>query len=274
MSLYRKCVWIVSSLALMLWSLHCSPVDAQVGIGFGVGVGVGVRGRSSVRVGVGRYGRRVVRRPYRTVDPYGRVIVGRRGRWVDTQPYAAPQYASPQPQSGYYQSAAPYQGGAATSQVVDQQPFPTESDLSAMDEGSLLGALDDVSTRLQARLARFDSAASWHRFLQLPPDMFNQEVDGVVTPIVRVAELQKTLANFDKAAAEPQYAKIAQLPSFVATHLALREVLSRYSTEQNGPVQDEDPFADELRQETLPSPNPQPNTTSRERSILMRTTRS
>lgn len=124
---------------------------------------------------------------------------------------------------------------APTSQVAEptpssEQALPSEADLQAMDDGSLLNALLDVTGRLDGDLARFNTGAQWRTFLQLPADAVPAPTNNQV--VLGMSSLKTTLGRFDKIAADSAYRSINGLGSFVASHAALAEVVARFGSRQ------------------------------------------
>jgi len=222
-----------------------------------------------VRVQVGPYGGVSVRAPFVAVDPGGvRVGVGRRHAPV-------PQYGAPHPA---YRPAQPVPVARIDNHPFPPQPFPTAEQIVAMDDGMLLATLREMNDRLDARLTGFNTGKSWRRYLRIPEDAL-----GVVSssPAIRLDVLQQKLTHFHNVAANPEFATIARLPSFIATHLALDQVVNRYGNSHGGPQLIQPPNgsakpaerAAENPKEVLPTPAVKPQATLGERSILRRTAR-
>lgn len=119
--------------------------------------------------------------------------------------------------------------------------FPSDSELAAMDDAELGQALRSISARLHERLSRFDTGASWQRYLRLPETAF------AYSSSERREALVKTLDRFDHVASDPQYSMVARLPALVAMQAALTEALSRL---------DKSPTAGDSPSEDLPLPAP------------------
>ena len=86
---------------------------------------------------------------------------------------AAPPYGAQAPAAGYagpYGAGPRYAPGATTASVDPRFAFPTPEQLASLDDGTLLNAVLDVTGRLDADLARFDTGAGWRKFLRLPED--------------------------------------------------------------------------------------------------------
>jgi len=114
-------------------------------------------------------------------------------------------------------------------------PLPTEGELRAMDDSSLLNAVVGLATRLDADLGRFTSAASWRNYLRLPDDALPPPSDdGRVA--LGMNSLMQTLARFESAVANPTYVQISGLPSFAAMHAALEETVRRFAGESTPAV--------------------------------------
>ncbi|MCG8449651.1 MAG: hypothetical protein MI725_08735 [Pirellulales bacterium] len=235
----------------VLTCLWPNASEAQIVRRF-AGGGVQIRA-PFVRVNVGPYGGTSVRAPFTAVDPSGRVHVGIGARLLPPPVYAAP------PQ-------------AVSAQPV--RPLPRQEELAVMDEVTLLDALRDATYRLDHRLARLTTGAGWQRHLIIPPEILGQP--GSLPSVLQIDELQKLLARYDKVSTNPEYAKIAGLPSFVATHAALREFIARFVGPQQGqPVGGETTPAEvgpNDGQEILPTPAPaeKSEATRGEHSILKR----
>jgi len=256
----------------LLFSFSLSA-DAQIVRRYARG-GVAVRA-PFVRVDVGPGGATSVRAPFVAIDDPGGVYIGRRGR--------RRLYAQQQPAAGY---GAPYQEPTLAAQptYVDAYPLPTTEQLAAMNDLELINTVWDLSARLDARFARFDTGDSWQRYLGFPANAFSKP--GVQPVEIRLDALVKTLARFDSVSDNPEFAKIAGLPIFIATKAALRQAVERFqsgSVREGGPqmVDPSDPFpapsdsepADP--NEVLPTPEPTTRAaaTRGERSILKKSTR-
>ncbi len=165
----------------------------------------------------------------------------------------------------------------------EERSFPTKAELAALDDAMLLNALLDATSRLNARLARLTTGAGWQRYLRLPADALPPPAeDGAVK--LGINSIRHTLNRFDQVAANPEFTKIATLPSFVATRSALRQVVERIGKLQpalklNAPATHasatQGGSADQgvlLEKEILPAPEPASQTTAPagERSIIKR----
>ncbi len=217
------------------------PAEAQIIRRFRGG-GVQVRA-PLVRVNVGPYGGTSVRAPFVAVDPGG-VRVGLRQRLAPIYQPVVPQVRPPVAANGY----------SGTLSDRGYVPFPTAEELLAMDDRTLFTTLNDLFHALDARLSRLTTGAGWQRHLLVPSRVLN-------APAANLDELQQTLARFDAVADNPEYAKIAGLPSFIATKAALRQTVLRF----NGP-RIVNPSADEV----LPTPTQvaEPEATRGEHSII------
>ena len=145
-----------------------------------------------------------------------------------------------------------------------------------MDDPTLFQAMNDLGYSLDVRLSRLTTGEGWQRYLQIPESVLR-------SPIANFVRLQQTLARYDSVADNPEFAKIAGLPSFIATKAAMRQIVVRHAKPQvgqsaappRGPAlsaADESTVVDE---EVLPTPaDPAvPKATRGERSILKRASR-
>ena len=200
---------------------------------------------------------------------------------------AADDRAGEEPVQPVFGGPAPTPAGRGNSGASRAQPvFPTEAVLRSMTDAELLNALLDASYRLHERLERLTTGAGWQRHLRLPDDALPPpSPSGQVE--LGMKSLKATLARFNRVAANPEYVKISSLPSFVATHNALRQVVIRFDVpgEVDGLARqaNESPTVnsadlDAAGRETLPAPQPDPVEAEPEpgieRSVLKRTTRS
>ena len=239
--------WIVVASFTSLALLMADATSAQVvRVHRGGGGNVHVRA-PFVDVHVGPGGATSVRAPFTAVDSPGRAYVGRGARRYyrhappATQPPAAarpqshaPRYAHPTPaiQPGPT-LADPHGADVASSDVAAadvaaaEQPFPTAEELAAMDEVTLLNALLYVAEEFDRQLGRFNTGDTWRRYLGLPDEALPPPAaDGSVK--LGMSALKKTLARFDKVAANPKYVKINRLDGFVAMQTALSQVVARF----------------------------------------------
>jgi hypothetical protein len=92
-----------------------------------------------------------------------------------------------------------------------------------MDSQELSQALVEISRSLHARLNRFDTGATWQRYLRLPDEV----VAATIPPEERIDRLAMLLDRFHKIGDDPQYPMIAQLPEFQAMEAALNEAVAR-----------------------------------------------
>jgi hypothetical protein len=114
-----------------------------------------------------------------------------------------------------------------------------------MDDASLWQFLRSVADRLHERLGRFDTGASWQRYLQLPDELLTDSSSG---PRERRDAVTELLERFRYIATEPRYERIAGLSAFATTQAALAEVLSRL---------DAPAAAGAVPDEELPMPEPE-----------------
>jgi len=238
------------------------PAEAQIVRRF-AGGGVQIRA-PFVRVNVGPYGGTSVRAPLVAVDPGG-VRVGLRRR------------LAPMPQPLGPQQVAPAQAQIPSGGLPDGYvPFPTAEELAAMDDRALFTALSDLAYGLDVRLSRLNTGTGWQRYLRISDSV-------LVAPEENLDQLVKTLGRFDSVSDNPEFAKIAGLPSFIATKAALRQVVARLDEPRtaesagdssNGPVfpsSTESSSAGEI----LPTPATSvvPEASRGEHSILKRASR-
>ncbi len=253
--------------------LITSMADAQRGHRFRRGRIIA--GAPLVRVQVGAYGGVSVRAPLVAVDPGG-VHVGLRRRHTPLPQHAPrPQYTAPQPVA-----PAPQPAPVA---VVDSRPLPTAEQIAAMDDVMLLATLREMNDRLDARLTRFNTSKSWRRYLRIPEDALGNTASN---PTVRLDVLQQRLTHFHNVAANPEFANIGRLPIFVATHLALDQVVGRHDAARlnsgpqliqpsHGNFKPAERAVEQQQEEILPTPTSavKPEATLGERSILRRASR-
>jgi hypothetical protein len=156
------------------------------------GGGVHVRA-PFVRVDVYEDGGVSVRAPFTSVD-----TPGRRSYYVERRAFVEPQIAAPE--------------------------WSTAEELATMDDAALRQILRSNAARLHQDLDRFNTRASWQRYLRLPEDWMSDtpmELDRQHEALARL------LGRFRFVAANPEYGMIARLPSFVAMQDALDEMVSR-----------------------------------------------
>jgi len=156
--------------------------------------------------------------------------------------------------------------------VEDPKAFPTPEKLAIMDAATLQATLRDVSSRLHVRLSNLETGAGWQKYLNIPGVLLD-------APTQNGAVLKKTLARYDSVAGNPIYAKLAGMPSFIATGATLRQLTAVAEVPQlnilgstGGASAKQQAIGAE---EILPTPaDPaQPNATRGERSILKRASR-
>jgi len=234
------------------------PAEAQIVRRF-AGGGVQIRA-PFVRVNVNPYGRASVRAPLVAVDPGG-VRVGLRRR------------LAPMPQQLGPQQVAPAQAQVPSGGLPDRGyvPFPTAEELAAMDDRALFTALSDLAYGLDVRLSRLNTGAGWQRYLRISDSV-------LVAPDENLDKLVKTLGRFDSISDNPEFAKIAGLPSFIATKAALRQVVVRLGEPRTAePAGDSStgPVFPSSEEEVLPTPATavEPNASRGEHSILKRASR-
>ncbi len=228
-----------------------------------------------VRVNIGPGGATSVRAPFTAVDSPGRTFLGRR-RFL-----AQPLYVAPQ------RRVAPRTLNTAARPVrqpetvdVDALPYPTVSDLSAMEDAKLVETLRQMMARLQYRLSRLKTGEGWQSYLVLSREILGSP--GSPPEAAQIGEIRKILPRYASVQENPEFVKISGLPSFFATFAALRETARRFEpTASSGPkIPDpnsgdqapiEEPPVEEPL-EILPTPKADvvPNATRGERSILKR----
>jgi hypothetical protein len=167
-----------------------------------------------VRVYVDPYGGTSVRAPFTAVDVPGR------------------RYPHPQP-------PAVIEGRAM------QPSLPRAQELATMDEEALWQFLSSTANRLHERLSRFDTGASWQRYLRLPEEVLT---DSSLNLHERRDALTELLRRYRYVVTEPRYERIANLPAFTAMQAALTEVVSRL---------DASPADASVSDEELPMPAPE-----------------
>lgn len=247
------------------------PSDAQIVRRF-AGGGVQVNA-PFVRVNVGPGGGTSVRAPFTAVDSPGRVYLGRRRRFLGQPPSAASQ-----------RRVAPRTLNTAAEPVkqpetadIDALPYPTAYELAAMDDTALVETLRQMMARLHYRLSLLNTGEGWQKYLVLSREILGSP--GAGPEAAQLGAIQKVLPHYRSVQDNPEYGKIATLPSFVAAYHALQEVHRRFPNtgpeitdpnfEQASP--DEPPIIEESL-EILPTPTPAalPNASRGERSILKR----
>lgn len=132
---------------------------------------------------------------------------------------------------------------------------PTPQALAALDDESLWRALRNTSLRLNERLRRFDTGATWQRYLRLPDELVSGSAANVEDRRLAAIGLQ---ARFAAVADDGRYRKIADLAAFRSIQALLTEIASRSSeADARGNVSAEE----------LPPPSRPPATN--DRSILV-----
>lgn len=232
--------------------------------------------------------------------PYGlprRRVIGAVPRAIVTQPgptavprrYSRPSAGEPQLNSASGAYVAPSTANSSTPTgptQPTQETYPTVDELQQMDDGTLLNTLVDLTARLDERVARFDTGATWQRYLRLPDDALPPpSADGQVT--LGMKSLAATLDRFDSIASNSKYRVISDLPLFVAAHSALRESVERFGSRRSSQEQGRSDRTDQQQDqpvvprlpsaEDLPPPEPTPPSRptrrlqdGRPRSILKR----
>ncbi len=264
----RVLLGIVGTIVLLL----PTPVEAQVVRRFrGGGIQVNA---PYVRVNVSPYGGVSVRAPGVAVDPGG--VQLRRHRRFAPAPPQQPTPRQPSPQ----QAVRPQPTAAAQAPAGnfgdlpnrDYVAFPTVEELATMDDQTLFTAVNDLGYSLDVRLSRLETGAGWQRYLQIPESALRN-------PAASFEPFAQALARYDMVSDSPKFAKIAGLPSFIATKSALRQVVARLARaqtvqpgtiESEGPVLPQSTVSPQSTEEVLPTPaSPvQPEATRGEHSIL------
>ena len=149
------------------------------------------------------------------VDPYGGTSV------------RAPFTAVDVPGRGY-----PY---AQPPEVIEhrllQPPLPSAQEPAVMDDEALWQFLSSTANRLHERLGRFNTGASWQKYLRLTDEVL---MGSSLNPHERRVALTELLSRFHYVATEPRYERIANLPAFIAMRAALTEVVSRLEASPAG----------------------------------------
>lgn len=114
------------------------------------------------------------------------------------------------------------------------QRLPSVGELQAMDDSALLNALVETTRQLDADLGRFDTGRQWQTYLRLPEDALPAPTDNRV--VLGFASLEGALHRFDGISADPNFARIWSLPSFVASRAALGEAVRRFGRRRDAPA--------------------------------------
>ncbi|NOZ40755.1 MAG: hypothetical protein GXP24_11090 [Planctomycetes bacterium] len=290
MSPSRFCTLLCLSSLLVL--SHFDVTEAQIVRRF-AGGGVQVNA-PFVRVNVGPGGATSVRAPFVAVDSPGRTFLGRRWRLM-----AQPRHTAPSNDAANTGAARSAQNNPAQKAPdiadVDALPYPTASELAAMEDTVLVETLRQMTARLHFRLSLLNTGESWQKYLVLSRDLLGSP--GASPAAAQFDAVRRVLPRYQKVQNDPQFAKISALPSFVATFAALQETDRRFGRSANSPVLTGPEITDpnssrpapanvsterategaieiptEKPQEVLPTPQPAvvPNATRGERSILKR----
>ncbi len=246
-----------------------------------------------VRVNVSPYGATSVRAPFTAVDSPGRTYVGRRRRFLAQPRYAPPtRSAAPRKTKPIAQEAAKVPERAN----VDALPYPTTEQLAEMENAELVETLRQMMARLQYRLSLLETGKGWQEYLVLSREILGSP--GSPPTTANIGAIHEILPRYRSVRSDPQFQKIAGLPSFGATLAAMEETTRRFADAehqdsqhrlQDGP-QITNPNSDRstdggtheaapnktprqnVPAEVLPSPGPTlvPNAKRGERSILKR----
>lgn len=103
-----------------------------------------------------------------------------------------------------------------TASAAAEIRFASEAELAAMVGGDLLGAMNEASMALDARLNGFQNGAGWKTYLAL-------EAAGTGD----LAAAEKLLRRYDSVARDAQFSMISELEEFAAVRLALRVLVDR-----------------------------------------------
>jgi hypothetical protein len=127
--------------------------------------------------------------------------------------------------------------------------IPTADELEAMDDEKLRQALASTADRLHARLRRFDTGATWQRYLLRFTDeaLADFSTEAGATGLA----VSESLGRFRSVASEPNYHMIAELPAFVA----MQSILGEMETRLNRPARAND--SSDGSAEELPLPPPE-----------------
>jgi hypothetical protein len=253
----RQTKWALTALAVAVTMGSGQLSQAQI-VRFGRGAGVYVRAPyvGGIRVGVGPVFPGVIGVPVRPLLPRRRFAVVPP---VPAIPPTAPPRYAPGATTAMARAAAPTQAPARFRQ------FPSARELAALDDGSLLNALVDAATQLDADVAQFNTGAGWRDYFRLPDDALPPPTqDGRV--LLGFNSLKATLDKVNAIADDSAYPMISGLASFVATQQALTEVINRYGR----PADDAADTGETPPQgEELPTPPPslsEPENAARESS--------
>jgi hypothetical protein len=231
--------------------LISSNADAQIVIGRGFGgISVNVPGVGGIRLGAPLRTRGVIIAPY-GVAPYGYNYgaLDNRGYYGPTTRYAARPIGS--------------------NRYGSLQSLPTAVDLQAMDDSQLLNAIVGLTAQLDADLDRFDTADTWRRYLSLPEDALPPANDDGRVMLGRDS-LREALKRFNLTAANSRYVQISGLPSYIAAHAALEELVRRFGDDTSEAVAEAPKKVTPPPVPTPPWPSPGEDDEYQPQSIEMR----
>jgi hypothetical protein len=240
----RQTKWVLTAIVASITMGGSELSQAQI-VQFGRGAGVYVRAPyvGGIRVGAGPVFPGVIGVPVRPLLPRRRLAVVPPVAGV--APATAPRY-TPGATTASIRGAAPTQAAAQSRQ------FPSARELAALDDGSLLNALVDAVTQLDADVAQFNTGAGWRDYFRLPDDALPPpSEDGRV--VLGFNSLKATLDKVNAIAADSAYPMISGLPSFVATQQALTEVTNRFARAANAAAET---AGAQPETEELPTPPP------------------
>lgn len=265
--MYGKLCSILLLMPACFLGLQVSTSEAQIVRRF-PGGGVAIRA-PFVRVNVNPWGGTSVRAPFVGIDS-GAVRIGQQRRIARRQWRAerrAAIEAQAEPAVSQVQAPAPTPAQAP--------PLPSPEQMAEMEMAELLATLRDMSRLLDDSLLKFDEPGGWQQYLEIPDDALG--TPGVSEVALQSELLEKQLNRYRNVSVGEKFRKIAEMPSFAATHAALELVMERVEelgAEAVQPAEDDwqydpGPVTAPQPQEALPvPPNPEPR--RGERSILKR----
>jgi|GEM_PF-6182713 len=293
---------ILFGTSAVLTLFYAEATEAQI-VRRGVGGGIQVNA-PFVNVNVGPGGTSVrapftaINTPGRVSVPPGRAYLGRRRRFRAQAQVAAPQPATSQRRPAPARVATPRQIPTRAKQPtildVDRLPYPTTSQLAAMDDATLIETLRQTMARFNYRLSLLKTGEGWQDYLVLSREQLG--APGAPPEAAQLQAIQTVLPRYASVQNDAQFVKIATLPSFVAAYNCLQKAKRRLDGVMlDSEVQPEGPWITNpsstaptstgpnnngptntgpasRNQEILPTPEPAslPNATRGERSILKR----
>jgi hypothetical protein len=118
-------------------------------------------------------------------------------------------------------------GGRSTHVVqrpVTKADIFSEDELARMSDTELSHAVRESSERFMERMNRFNTGATWQRYLRLPDEL---QTDDYVGDSAQRAAVGRLLERFDEIAADSRYQKISNLLEFDAMRSVLAELIKR-----------------------------------------------